>query len=27
VIDKLENGYKESFLEPVHFVPLRSGVA
>lgn len=27
VIDKLEDGYKESFLEPVHFVPLRSGVA
>jgi protein-L-isoaspartate(D-aspartate) O-methyltransferase len=27
VIDKLENGYKESFLEPVHFVPLRSGVS
>ena len=27
VIDKLENGFKESFLEPVHFVPLRSGVA
>jgi protein-L-isoaspartate(D-aspartate) O-methyltransferase len=27
VIDKLENSYKRSFLEPVHFVPLRSGVA
>ena len=27
VIDKMENSYKRSFLEPVHFVPLRSGVA
>ncbi len=27
VIDKSENGFKKSFLEPVNFVPLRSGVA
>jgi protein-L-isoaspartate(D-aspartate) O-methyltransferase len=26
VIDKFENSYKRSFLEPVNFVPLRSGV-
>jgi len=27
VIDKSETGFKKSFLEPVNFVPLRSGVA
>lgn len=27
VIDKMENSYKRSFLEPVNFVPLRSGLA
>jgi protein-L-isoaspartate(D-aspartate) O-methyltransferase len=27
VIDKFENSYQRSFLEPVNFVPLRSGVA
>ena len=27
VIDKFENSYRRSFLEPVNFVPLRSGVA